>query len=103
MSMREPGWRSRATAALAPVGAAGPADGADGGFIVAVSEGEADVLVLNEADGGGEGEVAGEEDGLGVADAEGAAAVEPVHEGGSDVVECEVRRRSRARERAAVR
>ena len=77
-------------ATLAPVGAAGPADGADGGFIVAVFEGEADVLVLNEADGGCEGEVAGEEDGFGVADAEGTAAVEPIHEGWSDVFDVEL-------------
>ena len=39
------------------------------------------MFVLDDADAGGEGEVAGEEDGLGVADAEGPAAVEPFDEG----------------------
>ena len=57
-----------------PVGATGPAYGVDCGFIVAVAESEGDVFVLDDADGGGEGEVEGGEDGLGVADAEGAAA-----------------------------
>jgi hypothetical protein len=81
-----PGLESEGPATLSPIGAAGPAYGADGGLLVAVSEREADMFFLDEAYGGCEGEVSGEEDGFGVADAEGAAAVEPIHEGGSDVV-----------------
>ena len=69
-------------------GAAAPAESGDGGRGVVglgaagLGELQADVLVLDEADGRGESEVAGEEDGFGVADAEGAEAREPGDEAG---------------------
>ena len=66
MSMREPGWRAR-LGNLSPIGAAGPADGVGGGCLRRVVEGEGNVFVLNDADGGSEGEVVGDEDGFGVA------------------------------------
>ena len=48
-------------------------------------EWEADVAVLDDAGRGGEGEAAGEEDGFGVADAEGGEAVDPGEEVGGEV------------------
>ena len=80
---------SEGLAALSPIGAAGPAYGVDCGLIVSVCEREGDVLVLDEADGCCESEVASEEDGFGIADAEGAAAVEPIHKGWGDVFDVE--------------
>src|SRR5258708_25439021 len=47
------------------------------------------MLFLNDADGGGEGEVVTDEEGFGIADAEGAAAGEPLEEGWSYIVEPE--------------
>ena len=48
---------------------------------------QADVLLLDEADGRGEDGVAGEEDGLGVADAKGSAARDPGGQSGREVGE----------------
>ena len=45
------------------------------------------MFVLDEANGSCEGEVVGDEDGFGIADAEWAAAGEPIHEGWGDVVD----------------